>query len=179
MHRDLYNKGNMFFDKGDFHSAIDAYKQALYYNPNHTSSKMNIGLCYNELGEFKIGESWLRECLSINPQDYKGLFNLGRCIERQEKLEEGQIYFKKDLEVNPHYETARIALGCNYFKLGLFGQGERELLKLIEHGKKALAYYGLAYEFYECRNIPKAQYYRDKYFEICPEKRGETLTNIP
>lgn len=97
-------KGNDFFKKGDFPSAIKHYTEAVLRNPNDAKIYSNRAACYTKLGEFNLGLKDCNECIRLDPQFIKGYI-------RKAKLEQGMKQFSKaaesyqkalDLDANHH-----------------------------------------------------------------------------
>ena len=53
--------GDDFSRKGQLHEAIDAYQQALNYNPENLSLGIKIGLLFYKIGDEKHGEQYLAQ----------------------------------------------------------------------------------------------------------------------
>ena len=64
-----YNRGYiMLISDSSYTGAIKEFEKALEYYPYYYQALYNIGLCYENLGDFKKAEEYYQRSLEINPQ---------------------------------------------------------------------------------------------------------------
>jgi tetratricopeptide (TPR) repeat protein len=77
-----YNKGYVLLvSDSSYEKAIDEFKMSLRYYPYYHQAYCNIGLCYENLGDYKAAEDNYRKSLEINPQFEPAAQGLSRILE--------------------------------------------------------------------------------------------------
>lgn len=129
-----FNLGNIYVVYEDYYSAIDAYSNAIKYNPNYVIARMNYGIISAEkLGDFDGAIAQYNEIIGIrrklvyipfvfnNLRSYKtniGLAYYNKGVAYRQKstyldnnIGEKQLYLKKSIEA---YQEAVKILKDNY-----------------------------------------------------------------
>lgn len=77
-----YNLGYVLLvSDSSYTQSINEFEKALHYYPYYHQAYCNIGLCYENLGEFKEAEKNYRKALEINPQFEPAARGLSRILE--------------------------------------------------------------------------------------------------
>lgn len=74
-----YEKGLRARARGDFLSAIGLYRMVLFEDPDHFSSRINLGVCLIKLGLLKEAISNFKKAETIKDEDNIARFNLVLC----------------------------------------------------------------------------------------------------
>ncbi|MBX2989690.1 MAG: zinc ribbon domain-containing protein [Bacteroidetes bacterium] len=98
--------------------AIDAYKVYLKENPNDPNARVDLGICYFELGKIDSLHSARFYAMAIDemlgavkesPSHQAGAFNLGIVYLFSGNMPESNRWFKKAADLNPESELGRRA----------------------------------------------------------------------
>lgn len=139
----LYDKGQLFFEKGQFENAIREYRKALKVDENFAFAWDMLGYSYRKLGEYDEAIKYYRKSLEIDPKGKMPLINIAYASE-----------FNKD------YPGAIKAMD-NYINVypndaeGYYGRGR--LYHLTKDYKNGLNDMFKAYLMYKEANSPYAQ----------------------
>lgn len=103
--------------------SIALYHRALALRPNHHQAYGNLGVAYQDRGQYPEAQQSFERALDLNPRDWQAATNLGRLhleIARRvpgagppdrESLKRARDYLARALHLNPAVEEARVALG--------------------------------------------------------------------
>lgn len=98
--------------------AIEAYRAYLKTTPNDPNARVDLGICYFELGKLDTTRSGSLFTMAINemesvmkssPKHQAGAFNLGIVYLYAGNLKESNKWFKKAVELNPESELGQRA----------------------------------------------------------------------
>lgn len=93
-------KGNEFFQKGDFPSAIKHYTEAIKRNPDDAKIYSNRSACYQKLAEFKMAHDDADECIKRDPSFVKGYIRKGMALLAMKKSSDAATAFRSALEID-------------------------------------------------------------------------------
>ncbi|MBI2620477.1 MAG: tetratricopeptide repeat protein [Ignavibacteriales bacterium] len=99
LHLANFAHDNRFFDK-----AIDQYKKYLERNPSNADAIVDLGICYNDIGNFDEARRTMEQALNVEPDHLLGHFNLGIVNLRAGDLEKANAWFKKTVALAPEGE---------------------------------------------------------------------------
>jgi len=63
--------GNQHFSRGRYKKALKAYKMSILYDPNFSTSYLNLGITYWKLGFLEDALEELEEAFSLHPMNGK------------------------------------------------------------------------------------------------------------
>lgn len=96
--------------------AIDSYRKALTFNPDHLPAHMNLATAYLQMGRFKEAELELIYLYALRPKDPLILFNLGLLLYRTGDFASAETKLKKLLEVDRFHLEANLLLANIYLE---------------------------------------------------------------
>lgn len=108
-------KGNEYFSKGDYPTAIKHYSEAIKRNPDDAKVYSNRAACYQKLAEFKMACDDADQCIKRDPKFVKGYIRKGMALLAMKKSTEAGEAFQAALEIDENNAEAldgyRKALG--------------------------------------------------------------------
>jgi len=114
----FYNKGVAYHQQGDYDRAIDSYKRALSFNPDHKPTHMNLATAYMQTGRYKESERELIYLYALRPLDPQVLFNFGLLLYQTGAPESAETKLKKLLEFDSFHLEGNLLLGSIYEEKG-------------------------------------------------------------
>jgi tetratricopeptide (TPR) repeat protein len=101
--------------KGDKHSALDIYEEAIRLANRQFGSDSTFlgdlyyeaGRLYLELDQFNQAEDYLRQAVKINPKNASARLALARLLDTREKVQESIGQIREALLINPSSPVAR------------------------------------------------------------------------
>ncbi|XP_042225071.1 stress-induced-phosphoprotein 1-like isoform X1 [Homarus americanus] len=99
-------KGNEFFRKGDYPSAIKHYSEAIRRNPEEAKIYSNRAACYTKLAEFSLGLKDCDECIRLQPDFIKGYIRKGKIHQGLKQFAKAQDSYQKALDIDANCQDA-------------------------------------------------------------------------
>jgi tetratricopeptide (TPR) repeat protein len=129
--KEYLEKGDKYFQAGEYQHAIDVYKDALKINPYHKKIHIRLGKSYLELNLLSEAEKHLKKALKLDPEYIPALNKLGKVYEKQKKYTKAKVCYKKVLKIDPHDPEAH----CNLAELFQF---QKKFKKTLFHYQQAI-----------------------------------------
>ncbi|XP_031629525.1 stress-induced-phosphoprotein 1 [Contarinia nasturtii] len=93
-------KGNEFFKKGDFSTAIKHYTEAINRNPNDPKLYSNRAACYTKLAAFDLGLKDCETCVKLDDKFIKGWIRKGKILQGMQQPSKALSAYQKALELD-------------------------------------------------------------------------------
>jgi hypothetical protein len=90
--------------------AIEQFQEALKYNPNSVEAHTNLGLAYDQTGQWEDAVRQYQRALQDNPHYGQAHANLGNVLVKLGRPEEAIPHFEEALLVNPNDDDTRATL---------------------------------------------------------------------
>jgi len=119
-------EGNRLLDANLTEQAIDAYKQAVAFNPDLGEAYFKLGIAYSLVEAEQKGK------LSADPQLPGEQTKKEPKTESQKAFEKAIEAYKKWLEANPDDDAAQFNLGRSYNKLNQDANAEKALRQAVK-----------------------------------------------
>jgi tetratricopeptide (TPR) repeat protein len=100
---------NSLHDGLFYERAIPYYKMFLAKNPGDANARVDLGICYKELGNFSEAKKEMKEALKYTPKHLHANFNLGVVCLSEDNLHEANEWFKKTVALDPTSEVGKRA----------------------------------------------------------------------
>jgi len=127
------NQAEDFYRAGKINQAIQAYKDAIYADPENTANYINMARLLVFVGQFDEAITNAQNALLRNPNNPMGYAVLGWALGFQGRYGEAELEIKKALDLDPNN-----ALAHAYYAEILIGQGDYNLYdKAAEESKRA------------------------------------------
>jgi len=128
---DLYDAAKASFDRGNYQTAVDLFKQVVAADPKHKTAWMDLGRAYMLERQTDDAIGAFQKQAELNPYDEYAYSALGWAYTTARKYDEADAAFHKALEINPLSEYAHAALGSMYAEAHQYGKAAPELEKAV------------------------------------------------
>jgi tetratricopeptide (TPR) repeat protein len=143
-----YNKGNDYFEKGQWDLAISEYTKSIEIDPKHFEPYHYRGIAYRHKGQYDQAISDFTKAIELNPEWANAYYNRGFAYLNKTQYDQAISDCTKAIELNPKLTDAYHYRGvANWYKTQ-YDQAISDSTKAIELDPKyADAYHnrGLAY----------------------------------
>lgn len=165
-----YEKGNEYYEQGDYDKAIENYSMAIILNPNFLECYFNRALCYyNKKNYDKAIEDYSRAA-EIDPENSMIYNNRGDAHYRKQEFDSAIADYDKAISLNKDYLKAYYNRGLAYACLQDYETAVENFTRVTEIDPNFAEAYnarGLAYEYLEKYDEAIADY--EKAVELNPE----------
>jgi len=110
-------RGNQHFQKGEFKQAVEAYTEAITFNPKEHTLYSNRSGSYASLGQYAEALKDGEECVKLAPTFVKGYSRKGLALFHLQKLDEAKACYEEGLKVDPNDEKLKEGLDETNTKL--------------------------------------------------------------
>jgi tetratricopeptide (TPR) repeat protein len=111
--------------------AVEAYLQAVEFNPQAAGALVNLGTIRYRLRQFQEAEDYYTRALEADPHYPLAHFNLGNLYDERGDLAKAQLCYEAALRINPRYGDA-------HFNLALLCERRGDVLRAVHHWKAYL-----------------------------------------
>ena len=123
--------GDVHHREGRIVDAVVEYERALALNPNHLAVRVNLGVCYDTLGDQDRALEQYQMAVKLNPTVSKIHNNIGNIYYKKGRPEDAIAAYREAIRLNPYYPQPYNNLSTTYAGLGRFDEA-------IETTKQAL-----------------------------------------
>lgn len=99
-------KGNEYFQKADYPTALKHYTEAIKRNPTDAKLYSNRAACYTKLMEFRLALKDSEEGIKLDPSFLKCYLRKGHALMAMKDLGQAMAAFGKALEIDPNCQEA-------------------------------------------------------------------------
>jgi tetratricopeptide (TPR) repeat protein len=117
---ELTTKGDSYSERGEFMSALEAYKQAIRVNSDNADAHYKLGRIHFLLGQYTDAIGVLKQAIRINPDNADAHRMLGGSYSRLGQNAEAIEAYKQAIRINPGDGNAHVLLGDTYSELGQY-----------------------------------------------------------
>jgi serine/threonine protein kinase/tetratricopeptide (TPR) repeat protein len=123
--------------------AVAELNQAVQLNPRHYWSRMQRGICYQELGEYALAAADFGTCTGLWPEFAWGYFNRGCALDQAGKKDEAIADYTAALERDPGLVLAFVNRGTASLELRRYASALADFGQAMSRGRQdAFVYAG-------------------------------------
>jgi tetratricopeptide (TPR) repeat protein len=135
------NRGNAYYNLGQYSQAISDYTRAIELNPEYAKAYCHRGVVYRKLGNLDQAISEYIKAIELNPKYAAAYNNRGNAYSDLGQYPKAICNFTRAIELNPKYAAAYYSRGVAYGNLGQYNQAISDYTRAIElDAKYAMAY---------------------------------------
>jgi tetratricopeptide (TPR) repeat protein len=109
-----YNRGNAYYDKGDYARAISAYTQAIRIDPNDAKVYYNRGIAYADKKDYEKAITDFDQVLMIDTNKYEAYNNRGLAYYNKGDYDRAIADYTQAIKIAPDYAEAYNNRGFAY-----------------------------------------------------------------
>lgn len=94
-------KGNEYFKKGEYSTAIKHYSEAINRNPDDPKLYSNRAACYTKLAAFDLGLKDCETCVKLDDKFIKGWIRKGKILQGMQQPSKALSAYQKAMELDP------------------------------------------------------------------------------
>jgi len=125
-----FRMGEIYRQRREYSGALQLYRSALSFYPEHLEARDREGFCLWKLGDLSAAETSFRRALEIDPAFYRSHFYLGRILAKSGRWKEAVGAMSQAWHKSPKrdffvgYEYAQLLYQLGYFPEALEILGE-------------------------------------------------------
>ena len=146
LHTAYYNRGNAYFQKGDFDNAIQDYTTAIERKPDDTDAYYNRGTAYAQKGELDNATNDFTTALELNPDFADAYCNRGIAHSKNAVFDKAIHNYDKALELKPDFADAYYNRGEAWMHLRKWDKAKADLTVAKNMGYNIIASFQNDYE---------------------------------
>jgi Tfp pilus assembly protein PilF len=123
----LYFSGRTFYDANQFEKAIARFEQTLKLGATVSRTYVNLGLCYEALGQAAQAEESYRSAVQVAGEEYRPYFAYGVFLFKQSRTVESLKMLKVAFQLQPNVVDVRFELARGLYHNREFPEAEQVL----------------------------------------------------
>lgn len=195
-----YDRGNVYFIKGEHDKAINDYTKAIELDPGCGGAYLNRGEILFDSGEYDKAISDYTKTIELKPAFYKGHYDRGYAyLYNKKEYDKALNDFNKAIELKPNFAWTYYNRGLTYANLEQHDKAILDYTKALKmmpkqyivlwYDHKGLPYinlgeYGIIYyrrgtSYLKLWKIEEARKDFDKTIELSPDYKKEVMEIFP
>lgn len=131
-------KGNEYFKKGEYSTAIKHYTEAINRNPDDPKLYSNRAACYTKLAAFDLGLKDCETCVKLDDKFIKGWIRKGKILQGMQQPSKALSAYQKALEMDASnaealegYRQCSMAVHSNPTEVRQRAMGDPEVQEIL------------------------------------------------
>jgi Tfp pilus assembly protein PilF len=146
---DHMEKGNELVKKDKLADAIVEYKKVIELHPANGIARLQLGLIYANIGDYKQSLRYSNEAIRINPNSHRAHLNTALVYMQQGNLNKAFYHLKRVLSLEPKSIKAHYSLATIYNDRNDYSNAIKEYKECIKISSQyAKAHVGMAGVYY-------------------------------
>ncbi|MGB7063460.1 MAG: tetratricopeptide repeat protein [Candidatus Zixiibacteriota bacterium] len=169
-----YKKGASYQQQGKLSQAIESYREALTFDPDHLQAHVNLATAYLQTSRFREAEQELAYLYAVKPKDPKVLFNFGLLLYRTGEYVSAEAKLRKLLELDPFHLEANLLLASIYEERGGINKAVELCMRAYQiNSAHPRVLYRLGRAWDKVGDSAEAAKYYQLYLSTRSEKEGQ------
>ncbi|MDP2984166.1 MAG: tetratricopeptide repeat protein [Candidatus Latescibacter sp.] len=119
-------------DAGNIEKAIEAFQQAIMFDPTDTRSYCNLGIAYELLRDYDKAREAYEKAIALNPTNAVVLNNLAALTHYSGNPKAAAFLFESAIASDPLYIEPYLNIARMFMELNLFPVAESYIRKILE-----------------------------------------------
>ncbi len=128
-----FKLGKEAYDKGDFETAIEKFRECLAYNPDNSIAGYNLGKIYFDRKQPDLALSYFEDAIRANPEDSASMVAAGLIYFEKKDYDKAKEIYDKAIEVSPTFGKAYFHRGTLFGVYKKYKESKADLLKAIKY----------------------------------------------
>jgi len=137
----FYKTGLERARKGEFARAIEAFSQAIVYDPDDAGIYVELGYVYGEQGEYTHAMENYDRAIELDPKNAVAYNNRGAVYDKMGEYEDAIAEYNQAIAISPETSLFFCNRGIAYFRINEFDKAEADPTRAIEIDRYPDAYY--------------------------------------
>jgi tetratricopeptide (TPR) repeat protein len=168
------NLGSVYYEKGDFRAAVEAFRKATEIRPNDYRGHYNLAEALYASEDYKGSEAEYRKVIALNAKGITGAqahHFLGLSLYKQGRIDEAVAQYRSAIDLfGGKYAEAHYNLGTALLERKDYPGAEREFRATIEQDKTfAEAHFNLGVTLEHQRRFREAAEQFEMYLSLTPD----------
>jgi len=165
-----YNRGNVYYDKGEYNRAIQDFGKAIVLEPKYARFYNNRGSAYAKKGDYNRAIQDYNKAVTLNSEYAGAYFNRGLTYYDMEEYNRAIQDYNKAIELYPAFADAYCNRGLAYYKKSDYDKAIQDCNKTIMMKPgNAPAYYNCGKAYEKKKNNEKAIEAYKNFIEIASD----------
>jgi len=123
--------GDMLYQKGDIHGAVEEFNAALMLDSSNVNVHNSLGVCYGVLGDYEKAFEAFEKAIRIDPEEAMALYNAGLVNMLTDNSDKALEHFLDADRKEGNIFDVAFQTGRLYLKMGKPEQGKKSLEKAV------------------------------------------------
>ncbi len=155
--RTAFKLGKEAYDKGDYETAIEKFRECLAYDPENSTAGYNLGKIYFDKKQPDLALSYFEDAIRANPKDSASLVAAGLIYFEKKDYDKAKEMYDKAVSIAPTYGKVYFHRGTLYGVYKKYNESKTDLLKAVKYEpKNSEAYVNLGLAYFYLKNMDSA-----------------------
>jgi tetratricopeptide (TPR) repeat protein len=152
-----FKLGKEAYDKGDYETAIEKFRECLAYDPENSIAGYNLGKIYFDQKQPELALSYFEDAIKANPRDSASMVAAGLIFFEKKDYDKAKEMYDKAVAIAPTYGKVYFHRGTLFGVYKKYEESKRDLLKAVKYEPgNSEAYVNLGLAYFYLKNMDSA-----------------------